>query len=361
MPHRLKISGQLLFAGVLLAVAACTAQQPRAVPVNEEVPHGIVFIIGDGMGAAHVMLAKLLRGDDFRIGRMPQVGLVATWSADHRATDSAAAATAYATGVKTNNGYLALDANRRTLPTVVELAEDRGLATGLVTTAPFGDASPAAFAAHVNDRYATADIAGQIVSRGIDILVSGHSAWFESAGSPTVEGLARSAGYQPITTAQGLRTAGPGNVLAVLPSGPVDGDSPEVGLPALAEWALQRLENDPDGFFLLLEHEGTDTASHRNDRPALEANLRSLDQAVGVVLDFAAKRGDILVVFTGDHETGGLQIAGTWDTPEDTWGSNDHTGEAIPIFATGPGAARFAGFRDNTEIGRALHELVSRM
>ena len=349
-----------LCATLLLAAAACSAPAPRS-GAGTDLPHGIILIVGDGMGAAHFTLARLLRGDEYRIGRLPQTGLVATASANSRATDSAAAATAYATGIKTNNGFLGMDSSGRAHETVAEIAESRGLATGLVTTAKFGDATPAAFAAHVQSRHERNVIAGQLVDRGVDVLASNGLEWFGSDGAPSLEELAKRGGYLPVRTAAELQATGAGPVLAVFPSGEMDGDSPELPLPDLASWSIDRLSRDPDGFFLLLEHEGTDTASHNNDMTALEGSLRSLDQTVGVAMDFARERGDILVVVVGDHETGGLQIDGPWDAPQDSWATRDHTGEAIPIFAAGPGAAAFTGFNENTAVGDALLALVRRM
>jgi alkaline phosphatase len=150
-------------------------------------------------------------------------------------------------------------------------------------------------------------------------------------------------------------------VLGAFPSGRLDGESPEVSLAALASWSLARLSRDPDGFFLLIEHEGTDTASHANDSGALETSIVELDEAVAAVTDFTRQRGDILVIVASDHETGGLQIAGTPGQPELIWRDDYHSGEAVPIFAEGPGAAGFGGFIDNTEVGKALVALVGRM
>lgn len=352
---------RILALAALTTFAACAAgPDAQRTPVTDA-PRGIILIIGDGMGAAHFTLARLLRGDDFEIGRLPEAGHVATASANERATDSAAAATAYATGVKTNNHSLGLDAAGRPHETVVELARTRGLATGLVTTAPLADATPAAFVVHARDRHHTPEVTRQFVSAGVDLLVSGGLEKPGTGDLPSLDELAALGGYQPIRSAAGLRSADAGPVLAVLPSGPLDGDSPEISLPALARWAIDRLAGNPEGFFLLLEHEGTDTASHKNDRPALEASLRSLDRTVGVAMDFARARGDVLVLVTGDHETGGLQIAGTWEEPADSWGSFDHTGAWVPVFAYGPGAAMFGGLLENTEIGEALLALVRRM
>lgn len=349
----------MLLALLVLAGCATPSGTPTVLP-GDAVPRGIVLVVGDGMGAAHFTLARLLRGEAFEIGRLPEAGLVVTASSDQRATDSAASATAYATGVRTKNHYLGLDADGRPHRTVVELAESLGMATGLVTTAPFADATPAAFVVHARDRHDMPEVARQFVAGGVDLLVSGGLARLGTNGVPSLEMLATAGGYQPVQSARELRSAGDGPVLAVLPSGPLDGDSPEVSLPVLAQWALDRLGGDPNGFFLLLEHEGTDSASHANDRSALEASLQSFDETVGVVMDFAQARGDILVIVVGDHETGALQIAGAWDDPEDAFGSRHHTGAWIPLFAAGPGAATFRGLQENTAIGQALLALLGR-
>lgn len=355
---------RLLYIAYLAApfiLAACGAFPTAPSIADKHVPHGIVLVVGDGMGSAHFTLARILRGEDYQIGRLPHVGLVATDAADTLVTDSAAAATAYATGIRTNHGFLGVDPSGAPHRTVVEAAEERGLATGLVSTAAFGDATPAAFAAHVESRRETAVIANQMVTRGIDVLASTGLERFGAGGAPTLEQLASEGGYHAVRSAAALRSVGEGPVLAVFPSGKLDSEPPELPLHEIASWALERLSTDPDGFFLLLEHEGTDSASHLNDSAALEESLLSLDETVGAVMRFARQRGDILVIVASDHETGGLQVGGTWSEPEAIWTATYHSGEAVPVFSDGPGARAFGGFLDNTDVGKALLELVGQM
>jgi alkaline phosphatase len=87
-------------------------------------------------------------------------------------------------------------------------------------------------------------------------------------------------------------------------------------------------------------------------------SLHSFDEAVGIALDYAAAHRDVLVVVTGDHETGGLQIHAE-NAPELRlkWATEAHTGEAIPLFASGPGAQNLSGFIDGDELGRRLQAL----
>ena len=348
----------LPLAAALLLLCACGGMRAPTPVAAGEAPRGIVLIVGDGMGAAHFTLARMLRDGDYRIGELPNVGLVATDAADTAVTDSAAAATAYATGVKTNHGYVGVDPSGEPHTTVLEVAEQRGLATGLVSTAILGDATPAAFAAHAESRSDLTRIIGQMLASGAEILASTGLERFGTGGTPTLEQVAAGSGYEIVRSGAGVRNAGDGPVLAVLPSARLDGESPGMPLDELARWALERLSRDPEGFFLLVEHEGTDTASHRHDTAALESSLVALDEAVGAVTDFARRRGDILVIVVGDHETGGLQVGGTLDAPEAIWRDGYHSGEAVPIFSEGPGSRAFTGFLDNTDVGRALLALV---
>lgn len=345
-----------------LTVFSCASGSVVAAPRPARAPKGIILIIGDGMGAAHFTAARILRGSEFQSGRLPVVGLVATRSANSIVTDSAAAATAYSTGFKTNDRMIAVDPSGNPLRTVLEIAEAHGMATGLVTTTGFWDATPAAFAAHASDRRETLSIIGQMLRSGADVVASSGLELFGVEGIPPIESLARDSGYALVTNAAELKTVKGSQVLAVFRSSPQDVDSPDVKLPVLAAWAMERLSKDPDGFFLLLEHEGTDSTSHNAASELFETSVRSFDETVGVALDFAGSRNDVLVIVTGDHETGGLQILGQAGAPlQMKWTTGGHTGEAIPIFSKGPGAEAFSGFLDNTDVGKKLLALVGKM
>ena len=122
---------------------------------------------------------------------------------------------------------------------------------------------------------------------------------------------------------------------------------------------MERLARDEDGFFLLVETEGTDTEQHGNASiEIIRDDIVEFDRAVAEALDFASRSGETLVVVTADHETGGMalhQSEGRW-TLEYT--SEGHTGTMVPLFAAGPGAERFAGIharrRGRTNPARAL-------
>jgi alkaline phosphatase len=347
----------------LLAIPAFLAlscrSAPAAVPqAHAALPKNVVLMVGDGMGPSHFAAARLLRGEAFAAGRFPVTGMVSTRSANSVVTDSAAAATAMATGTKSNNRMLGVDPQGHPLTTLLELAEGQGRATGLVTTSFFGDATPAAFAVHTARRDQVADIVHQLLASDVDLVAGGGAELFGTDGLPALSTAAAQHGWSLITEPSALASAPATKALAVFPSQKNSADVPGARLPDLARWALARLSMDPDGFFLLLEHEGTDTASHENAADDLRGSLRSFDETVGVVADFARQRGDTLVLVVGDHETGGLRVlADKAGGVALEFGTTTHTGSLVPLFALGPGSERFIGFYENTEIAHKVQAL----
>ena len=337
-------------AGLLLlgALATAAAAAPR--------PKNVIVLVGDGVGVAHVTAARWARGDEFQIGRMPVVALVTTHAADAAVTDSAAAASAFATGVKTRYRAISVDAAGIPRKTVLEAAVQRGRAAGVVTTARFWDATVAAFAAHAKDRYLDAPaILRQVLASGAELIVGAGLELLGKDGLPNVEEL-RQGGLSVAVEPAALLGSDAPRVLGVFPSQKYDMENPEAPLAVLTGWAIERLGRDPDGFFLVVEQEGTDGASHNNAAAELRSALVSFDAAVGVALDFASKRDDTLVIVTGDHETGGMRVTEgrdlrRWRTE---WSTTEHTGEAVALFAFGPGAGEFGGIVDNSEVGRKL-------
>lgn len=347
----------------LLAIPAFFALACRTAPATVSDAHGgipknVVLLVGDGMGPSHFAAAKLLRGEDFAAGRFPVTGVVSTRSASSVVTDSAAAATAMATGTKANNKSLGVDPQGHPRTTLVELAARQGRATGLVTTSFICDATPAAFAVHTSRREAVEDIVHQLLDSEVDLIAGGGAELFGTEGLPTLTEAAEEHGWSLVTEPSALASAPAKKALAVFPSQKNAADVPGARLPDLARWALERLSTDPDGFFLLLEHEGTDAASHDNAAEDLKNSLRSFDETVALVADFARRRGDTLVLVVGDHETGGLRVLadGAGGVALE-FGTAAHTGSFVPLFAMGPGSERFGGLYENTEIAHKVQAL----
>jgi alkaline phosphatase len=312
------------------------------------------------------------------------VGLVDTRNAYGGLTDSAAGATAYATGTRTFNRAIAVAPECRVrmredsvgverdpascapLPTILEDAEKRGLSTGLVTTTAVTDASPASFAAHAPNRYLTATIAPQMLASGVDVLMGGGRTFFDgTSGSGAGDLLAdvcHHADCPAGAAALASLSASDARLIGLFAAEEMQRAGARLpDLPTMTRVALDRLERDPDGFFLVVETEGTDSYQHDNDPLELiTAEIVEFDRAVGVALDFAARVSGTLVVVTADHETGGLSILGEAGAPEAelAYTTGDHTHAMVPLFAAGPGAERLAGIRNNDEVGRILRELL---
>jgi alkaline phosphatase len=252
--------------------------------------------------------------------------------------------------------------------TVLEVAEEAGLATGLVTTTLLTDATPAAFAAHVSDRNQRFQIAHQIAAQGIEVLLGDGREAFDPATRPDslnlIDALRRD--HSLVETADELeRIAAADSVIALLGFFSIDSvfrtSDRRPALAGMTGAALDVLSRDPEGFFLLVENEHTDHFGHRNLPLAdIVAEVLHLDSAVRVALEYGRGNASTLIVVLGDHETGGLTLV-----PDSTgalaasWSTTDHTAEMIPVFAIGPGAERFGGIRTADEIGRALLEAVA--
>src|SRR5262245_59235956 len=159
--RRLVVWTSLLAIECAPAIAFAATQHPPR-------PTHVVLMIADGCGPASVDLGRLVGGAPLALDRI-LVGSVATASASSRITDSAAGATAMASGIKTENRMIGVDPGGRRLPTVLERARERGMATGLVVKSTMTDATPACFAAHVTGRSAQDTIAVQEIEAGVDL------------------------------------------------------------------------------------------------------------------------------------------------------------------------------------------------
>lgn len=339
-------------------------------PATDLAPRSIVLVIGDGMGLGHLSaVSALVRGPagGLAIERAPVVGLVRTWAADTLVTDSAAAASAMATGLKTPEKAVSQQPDGSAPLTLLEAAAAAGMATGVVTTAGLADATPAAFLAHAGHREEYRTILEQLFASNATVLIGGD--WRRSAKAarqPDYLELVRDAEavagarFTVVRDAAALASA-PAPLLALLPARP--GSHSAYG-PPLAEStrrALELLGDRAGGFLLVVENEETDEAAHDNDVDATVAALAELDEALRVILEYAAARSDTLVVVTADHDTAGLAIThGDFDegAAKLDWLDDGHLNTWVPLFAFGPGAARFAGVLDNTEIGLRIAELL---
>ncbi len=324
---------------------------------EERAPKNIILFIGDGMGLAQVTAGKVAKGT-LEIERCPVTGFVTTWSAGSLVTDSAAAATALSTGVKTRNGALGVTPDEKPLKNVIEYAEEQGKSTGVAATCALTHATPAGFIVHVGARGESAEIARQIAGSDVDVLFGGGLNHFNPTNNPSLPDLQKKMPVA-LTAAEFRRIGTPEKAAALLyPVHPPCAAERTVSLTEMTQKALEILSQDKDGFFLMVEGSQIDWACHKNDGTNVVSEVADFDNAVGAGLDFAEKDGQTLVIVTADHETGGFAVLGgsVENKTVDKFGfvHGDHTASMVPLFACGPGSAAFRGIRDNTDIGKVM-------
>lgn len=360
---------------LILAALSAGCGRPAAQPAESRAVQGdsatggptrIVFFVGDGAGIAHWSTAYLV-AESLSVAGFPVVGLVDPGNTSGKLPESASGATAFAIGERTHRRAIGVDADSRPRITVLEAAETGGLATGLVTTTFLVDATPAAFAAHVRDRDLKHEIARQIAGQGIDVLLGDGQRWFEGERGLTAMGplAGMRDDYVFVQTAAALEALDLDTVDMLLGLFRTDSvQDPRLREPSLARMtaaALQVLDRDPDGFFLVVENEHTDHDSHENEPlAAIRAEVLHLDRAVQEALRYRARHPGTLIVVAADHETGGLALTSdSTGALSARYSTTGHSAELVPIFAIGPGAERFGGVQTNAAIGRHLMELVA--
>ena len=330
----------------------------------------VIFCIGDGMGFEKVKAAGMyVHGEAGTLSfeAFPYQGEVTTHSADSSMTDSAAAATALATGFKVNNGVLstALPGDGRELYTLLECFRDQGKSTGLVSTTFITHATPAAFGAHNPSRGNLEEIAGDYLN------YTRPNVLFGGGGNGMSAAEAEAADYTVITDQQGLLTLDTKNLSRV--SGqfgdtnlPYEydglGDLPH--LSEMAVTALDILARNPIGFFLMIEGGRIDHAGHSNDIERNVCETIEFSKTLRVVMDWSQGRNDTLIIVTADHETGGLQVLennGVGNFPTVSWSTGGHTSTNVPVYGWGPNAERIDGLMDNTDLFRVVHNGVDKL
>jgi alkaline phosphatase len=417
----------LSIALLSVALLSCSSEQ-------SSVPKNGIYIVVDGMGVASITGARLWK-DGSRTGlsleSFPVIGLARTYSSSDFVTDSAAAGTALASGVKTQNGFVGITDPKhdssdtsRDVQTLFDLAQAEGKSVGIVTTARVTHATPAAFYAHSDDRNKELEIVESIKDSGLTVLLGGGRGVFypESWTDPEtgergkrkdgrfVINELRQEGWRFVDRESGLDNVSErvlkGGLIGLfgyshMAYESLRGDD-AFGEPSLAKMvkkAIKVLEQNPNGYFLLVESGRVDHAAHENKAGYYFDEMLALDDAVKIALE----QDDTLVVLTADHETGGLALNGYGDVeqikgealikdlnqyqrPVVSWGSgmgyyaqksvsgdvylaynraayppySARTGFAaqtavdVPVLAKGPGQELFSGFMNNTSIAQRI-------
>lgn len=319
----------LLFAETIYAKPS-----PNATAIH---PKYVFFFLGDGMGAAQIELAAafkagnedraaqlLVQTNRLNMMQLPVVGLATTFCANRFITDSAAAVTAFACGAKTRPGVIGRNAKLDgSYKSIAELAQAQGRAIGIVSSAPLSHATPAGYYANVNSRNNYCEIGLQATQSGFDFFGGGLFPQMNSTNNAEKVVLRKAfaqAGYTILTNKADilkLKDKQDGKVVCSVATSydadampfAIDTPKEDFTLAQITQTAINYLQSDPKGFFMMVEGGKIDWACHANDVASAVHETIAFDKAIGVARRFLAQHPkETLIVVTGDHETGGLSL-----------------------------------------------------
>ncbi len=331
-----------------------------------QVPAGeiknVIFLIGDGMGVEQVSCGWVLNGGHLNLDNFKVAGYSRTYAVDKLITDSSAGGTGLACGKKTNYGYIGIDADKNPMKSLLHLAQEKGMKTGVAVTCRINDATPADFVCHSPDRHEEANIAAQFVGSGVDFITGGGRQFWENRedGRDLIKEM-KGLGYTFVEDLEGLKKVKNGPVLGLF--APLDMDPVLDRGPVLEECAKKAIEvlDNEKGFFLMIEGSQIDDWAHRHKVGHMAEELFEFDRIIGEVLKFAEKDGHTLVVVTADHATGGLTlIKGSLEEREVKvhFSTKGHNGIVVPVFAYGPHCEEFMGVHENAEVSQIIAKLM---
>ncbi|WP_306807376.1 alkaline phosphatase [Mesobacillus jeotgali] len=285
----------------------------------------VIFLIGDGMGVSYTSAYRYLKDNpETAMAERTEfdkylVGTQMTYPEDPKqnVTDSASAATAMSAGIKTYNAAIAVDNDGSEVKTVLEAAKETGKATGLVATSEITHATPASFGSHDENRKnmnAIADDYYDEMVNGkhkIDVMLGGGVSNFVRPDRNLTEEFKKD-GFSYVTNKEELLKDTNKQVLGLFAKGGmnkmIDRKEETPSLEDMTKSAIERLNKDQDGFFLMVEGSQVDWAGHDNDIVAAMSEMEDFEKAYKAAIEFAKKDKHTLVVATADHSTGGYSI-----------------------------------------------------
>ncbi|MBE9430360.1 alkaline phosphatase [Staphylococcus epidermidis] len=293
---------------------------------DNDKPKNVIVLVGDGMGPEFNSAYRHYKDNPetpkiertaFDNNLLGQMSTDPENTKDENITDSAAAGTAMATGEKTYNGAVSVDNNKKELESVLEHAKKNDKSTGLVVTSDLTDATPAAFGAHEENRDNKNEIAKDYYNEKIngkhkiDVLLGGGANYFgEKNGN--LDKKFKEDGYDILTDKKELNESEGKQVLGTfadetLPYA-IDRKTDTPSLKDMTSSAIQKMNKNDKGFFLMVEGSQIDKSAHPNDPTGVMSEMEDFEQAYKEAIEFAKKDKNTLVVTTGDHSTGGLTM-----------------------------------------------------
>jgi len=356
---------RIVLVSIVFLLSACKSKEIIKEDVNT--PKKIILLIGDGTGLSQISTAFYFKENTPNYERFNHIGLIKTSSSEEYITDSAAAGTAFACGVKTYNGAIGVASDSTEVKNIVEIISSQQIKSGLISTSSITHATPASFYAHTLRRGYEEEIASDFVQSDVDFIAGGGIRFFNQRedGKNLLDDLVQKNFYVDTIAIKDFSSIESYSKVAYLlannhmpPAAEGRGDF----LANATELAIQFLGKDNANFFMMVEGSQVDWGGHANNGDYLVSELIDFDDAIGKALDYAEQDGNTLVIVTADHETGGLTLAPTLKKTEDgeeysdyddidmVFSTKGHSATLVPIFAYGPGAEEFAGIYENTDI-----------
>lgn len=324
-------------------------------------PKNIILMIGDGMGLAQMQSGYTANGGKLNIFLINNIGFSTTKSADSYITDSAAGATAMASGEKTNNRFIGMNPKGEALLPITNILQDERYRIALISSGDITDATPAAFYASQRDRSSNEAIAYELLQSNIDVIIGGGSKWFTNRkdGVDIFRGFENS-GYTTSKDFKMLESIR-NEKFFVIDDTSVTSIKNGRGqfLTRSINKTLDAFSKDNRPFFMMAEGAQIDYGGHANNMEYVVREMLDFDQAVGEAMKFVDNNRETLLIVTADHETGGLTLVGgnpATGYVHGNFSTTDHTAVMVPVFAYGPGADLFRGVYPNTQI---FHKIVS--
>jgi len=324
----------------------------------------IILFIGDGMGVSQIFSGMTANKGKLNLEYLKYIGFSKTQAFGAYVTDSGAGGTAIASGVKTYNGAIGVNHDTIAVPTILELAEAKDLSTGLIATSTVTHATPASFISHQKSRSMHEAIAKDFLQTDIDVVIGGGMKYFaQREDGQSLIPVLREKGYSIFTEETQLTKSNENRFFALLNDGSLPRANKRKNYLANAtKIALNQLDKNDNGFFLMIEGSQIDWGGHENSTEYVVNEMLDLDRAIGAALEFAEQKGQTLIICTADHETGGMAIeSGNIESGnvEADYTSGGHTGVMVPVFSIGPGAVEFIGIYENTDLFYKMKSLLN--
>lgn len=322
----------------------------------------VILLIGDGMGLAQSYAAYLQNDKQLCMYNFPYTGLSITTCADKDVTDSGAGGTALAIGHKANYQAIGLDGTGNAHPSILKYAKQLGKSTAVIVSCDLTHATPASFIANVSNRNQQEKIALQYLEKQCDIAVGGGRSYFEAnhrTDKLNLEDSLIKQGYNVVHSAEEFYACSNDKIFALLADGHLS-EAKKRGdvLPKAMQKALSLMQDNENGFFMMVEGSKIDMEAHLNKYESMIDEVLDFDRCVQIAMEFAKTNPQTLVIVTADHETGGLTLPAKDEKTKDKWTTLNHTGVPVPIYAFGLGAENFTGVMQNTDVAKRIFKLM---